>query len=67
MNQIAPLARWSGEWHVVNTFTGESLESHAIESRALTAAGWCNEHETRYGRAAVYSVERHPIDWRRGS
>ena len=49
--------RWSGSWHIINTATGESLESWNTESRAKYFCESVNEHETRNGRLAVYVVE----------
>lgn len=47
-------------YQVVNTTTDEAIESHATEEKALQGARWCNEHEERNGRPAVYAVrEQH--------
>ncbi len=43
---------------VLNTATGEPLESHPTLARAAQAAGWCNDHEVKCGRAGVYDVEK---------
>ena len=49
--------RWSGDWHIVNTATGESLESHYSEGRARYFCDAVNEHEIKNNRPAVYKVE----------
>lgn len=57
--------RWSGEWHIVNTATGQSLESWRDKWRADYFCTAVNEHEQRNNRPAVYVVEEHPTGWRR--
>ncbi len=47
----------SERWIVVNTVTGEPLQTDASQARAVQSAQWCNDHEIRCGRAAVYAVE----------
>jgi hypothetical protein len=39
---------------VLNMSTAVPLESAPTWERAELAAQWCNEHETGYGRPAVY-------------
>lgn len=42
---------------VVNTDTGEPIESHFNERSAIQAAQWCNDHEQLNDRPGVYSWE----------
>lgn len=60
-------ARWSGEWHIVNTKTRQSLESWQTERNARYFCDSVNDHENRNGRGTPYAVERHPLNWRKGS
>ncbi len=48
-------ARWSGDWHII-TPGGLSMESHYSEKEAQDWCISCNEHETRNGRSADYTV-----------
>lgn len=41
---------------VINTVTGEPLQSDATLARAEMSAQWCNDHEIRCKRAAVYAA-----------
>lgn len=58
--------RWSGEWHIVDTRTRQSLESWGTEGHAIYFCHAVNEHEDRNGRGTPYAVERHSIAWRHG-
>jgi hypothetical protein len=46
----------SQRYQVVNTETNQAIESHATKNSAEQGARWCNEHEQRHGRPAVYVV-----------
>lgn len=39
---------------VINTATGELIETHFTEYGAATAAGWLNDHERKCHRPRVY-------------
>jgi hypothetical protein len=43
---------------ILNTATGEPLESHRLECNAQYFCDAVNAHETKNGRPAVYTVER---------
>lgn len=57
--------RWSGEWHIVNTADGTSLESWRLERQAQFFCDAVNEHEAKHNRPQVYAVEQHPRSWRK--
>lgn len=56
--------RWSGSYHIVNTRTGESLESWWTGTKADFFCGAVNDHEEANGRGRPYAVESHPVTWR---
>lgn len=58
-------ARWSGQYHIVNLETRESLESHDKESTARYFCRAVNDHEEQNGRSTRYAVEMHGVSWRR--
>ena len=41
---------------VLNRSTGEPVEGHTSEAKAVQGARSCNEHEIRCGREPVYAV-----------
>lgn len=41
---------------VLNSENGEPLQTDPTRARAELSAQWCNEHELRCGRRAVYVV-----------
>ena len=56
--------RWSGEYHIVNTATGRSLESWGTVANAQYFCNAVNDHEATNKRPRVYEVQQHPIAWR---
>lgn len=48
----------SERWIVVNTVTGEPLQTDESLAHAEQSAQWCNYHEVRCGRVAVYAAEK---------
>lgn len=55
--------RWTGEYHIVNTATGRSLESWGTVAQADYFCNAVNDHEEKNGRPRVYVVQPHPIAW----
>ena len=50
-------SRYDGDWHVVDTATNKSLESHRTEAQAQRACNIVNEHNATYGHPARYEVQ----------